>query len=110
MDPKPTLLISEARRSAETGRGEGIRRAAKLSLSDIAAAIGVTPGAVGHWEKGRRRPSGDAARRYIRLLGILEREIDESETRQPPSRCHPGESASRPEDASAPIAAKASPR
>lgn len=37
--------------------------------ADIAAVLGVTEGAVGHWAKGRYRPRNEMAVRLDRLLG-----------------------------------------
>lgn len=64
------LLRSEGRRVAGA-EGRRLRQAAKLSLRDVAEAIGVTHGAVSYWESGSRVPRGDVAERYAAFLRAL---------------------------------------
>lgn len=49
-----------------------LREQAGLSRADLAAAIGVTAGAVWLWEKGKRQPSGPLLAKYVEALGLLE--------------------------------------
>jgi DNA-binding XRE family transcriptional regulator len=49
-----------------------LRERAGLSRADLAAAIGVTPGAVWLWEKGKRQPSGSLLAKYVEALSLLE--------------------------------------
>ena len=48
-----------------------IREAAGLSRLELAEAIGVTPGAVGLWELGKRMPSGVYLDRYVEAIRTL---------------------------------------
>jgi len=48
-----------------------IRRAAGLSLADVASSIGVSSQTVWLWETGRRRPSNRHVERYAELLFAL---------------------------------------
>lgn len=65
------LLIIEARDAALTGRARRLREAAGLAQTEVARHIGVTPSCVSRWESGRRRPAGDAAVEWARLLHEL---------------------------------------
>jgi DNA-binding transcriptional regulator YiaG len=69
----PTLeaLSNRARASLalpDPASRRAIRRAAGVSLSELAAVVGVTKGAVQHWERGRRRPTGEHLERYVAAL------------------------------------------
>lgn len=46
-----------------------VREARGFSQLEFAMAIGVTPGAVSHWETGRRKPGIDDLARMSELLG-----------------------------------------
>ncbi len=48
-----------------------LRERVGLSRADLAAAIGVTAGAVWLWEKGKRQPSGPLLAKYVEALGLL---------------------------------------
>jgi DNA-binding transcriptional regulator YiaG len=65
------LLLALARQWAKDGTARRIREAARLAQSDIAAVVGVTGGAVSHWEAGDRVPRGAAGLQYARLLEAL---------------------------------------
>jgi transcriptional regulator with XRE-family HTH domain len=69
---KQVLELAEARRLARSGDARRIRQASGLSLSEVGAAVGVTPAAVSKWECGQRRPFGRPAIAYARLLRELE--------------------------------------
>lgn len=64
-------LLVEAREAASTGSGADIRELAGLTQSELARAVRVTPSTVNRWESGGRRPTGDAALRYGRVLRRL---------------------------------------
>lgn len=49
-----------------------LRKAAGLTLQEVADAIGVTRGAVWHWEQGTRAPSGSHLSLYLDALGVFE--------------------------------------
>lgn len=66
------VLLARVRRLAESGRAAEIRAAARLSLYDIADAIGSNASTVQRWESGERRPHGEQALRYAALLDALE--------------------------------------
>lgn len=51
-----------------------IRTKAGISLAAAAAEIGVSRGAVWHWEQGRQEPRGDNLIRYVKVLQMLRRE------------------------------------
>ena len=65
--------LIKVRAAARSGAAKDARLAAGLSLTEVAAAVGVTPAAVFRWEKGDRVPRGEAALRYARLLNRLGR-------------------------------------
>ena len=48
-----------------------IRRAAGLSLEQVASAVGVSRQAVAHWEAGTRRPRASHLALYLDLLEQL---------------------------------------
>jgi transcriptional regulator with XRE-family HTH domain len=66
------LTLVRVRDLAASGRARAIRLAAGLSLYDIAGAIGSTASSVQRWESGNRRPYGEPALRWCRLLDALE--------------------------------------
>ncbi len=49
-----------------------IRRAARVTRAELAAALGVSPMSVYRWETGGARPRGDNAARYAELLEQLD--------------------------------------
>ena len=60
--------LADARRVAFSGAGRQIRRSAGLSLSELAAVIGVHKSTLSRWERGLDRPRTDAAIRYEEAL------------------------------------------
>jgi len=71
--PNPELAdLLRARRCAADGSGRLLREAAHLSLRDVARAADINLSTLHRWETGERRPHGDAAIRYGRLLADLE--------------------------------------
>lgn len=71
MNRNEIVLLSEVREASRTGDAAAIRTRAALSQRDIARAIAVSPASVNRWEAGTRKPTGDAALRYGRLLRVL---------------------------------------
>lgn len=66
-----------ARVRALAGNGEARRlrvEIGRLSLSEVAAVVGVSPVSVWRWEHGVKRPHGRPALRYLRLLESLAQE------------------------------------
>lgn len=60
--------IASARALLASGEGRARRLAARISLSEIAAALGVRPETVWRWESGRRRPAAENALAYALLI------------------------------------------
>ncbi len=46
-----------------------LREKRGLSQIEFATALGVTPGAVSHWENGRRKPGIDDLAKMAQILG-----------------------------------------
>lgn len=57
----------------EEGDARRARRGAGFTKDDVAKALGVTPGALEHWEIGRRRPALGTAIQLGRMLLEFER-------------------------------------
>ncbi|WP_083442309.1 helix-turn-helix domain-containing protein [Nitriliruptor alkaliphilus] len=76
MDQEALLVTAEARRLATSGDGARIRQAARLSVAEVAAAVGVDRVTVARWETGERRPTGEPALRYAALIGALARQAE----------------------------------
>jgi DNA-binding transcriptional regulator YiaG len=79
MTTDDAVAVAKLRRALRTGEAADIRKSADLSQAEVASVIGRTPACVCNWELGRRRPGGQAALRYGRLLEAL------SETRRMPA-------------------------
>lgn len=60
--------LSRVRRLAVTGAARALRENAGLSLSEVALDSGVHKTTISRWERGLRRPRGEAAARYLRVL------------------------------------------
>jgi DNA-binding transcriptional regulator YiaG len=71
MAPRDAVRLSRIRRLAESGAARAIRESAGLSLTEAAEGAGVHRITVHRWERGSRRPRGDAALRYLDLLEQL---------------------------------------
>ena len=52
-----------------------LRRAAGLTLADLAQAVNVSAVSVHRWERGTRTPALRHVARYAGLLGVLAREV-----------------------------------
>lgn len=64
--------IARARELLRSGRAQEIRENAGLSRAEIAADLGVDQSAIWRWERGKRAPRGNVAKRYAQLLHQLE--------------------------------------
>lgn len=73
MTAEQLVLLGIAARRAEDGSGRRIREAAKLPMRLVAQNIGVKEATISRWEKGQRRPRGEAAVRWAQLLDHLDR-------------------------------------
>ena len=69
--------IARARHLCETGRARDLRVAAGVSLSEMAADVGVTDATIAGWERVPPRflPRGQNAVRYARILDHLAAEM-----------------------------------
>lgn len=76
MEAQDVLRLSAARTYAESGVGRAIRKAAKVSMSEVASAVGVSEPTVWRWEEGRTRPRGAPAVRWAALLADLQKLTD----------------------------------
>ena len=63
--------LAAVRRVASDGSARRIRRAAGLSLAEVANELGVTIGTVSKWETGARSPRRAAALKYAEVLRQL---------------------------------------
>jgi DNA-binding transcriptional regulator YiaG len=68
--------LAEARALVASGEARRIREAARLSLVNVAGAVGADPSAIGRWERGERTPRGPAALKYAQLLTRLQTELE----------------------------------
>ena len=72
--------IARAREALASGEAREARKTARVTVTEVAAELGVTPQAVSQWETGRRVPDAAHALAYARLLETLTR------LRSPPAR------------------------
>jgi DNA-binding transcriptional regulator YiaG len=63
--------LAEAWRLASSGEGRTMRLVARLSVRQVAEAIGVGGPTLARWEMGERRPTGAPALAWVRLLRQL---------------------------------------
>lgn len=73
MNSRDLERVAAVRALALNGEARTRREAAQLSLSEVASNCGVDTSTVWRWETGQRRPRGEAALRYWRLLDLLDR-------------------------------------
>ncbi|WP_414720617.1 helix-turn-helix domain-containing protein [Streptomyces sp.] len=72
------LRLVQLRAAISTGETRELRVAARLSISELAAACGVDQSTLWRWEQGKRLPRGDRALRYADLVDSLRKRIRES--------------------------------
>lgn len=72
MSKSDLLLLAKGRRWCADGTARQLRERHRLSLVEVAAVAGTTDATVSRWESGLRRPRGNAALRYVKLLESLE--------------------------------------
>jgi transcriptional regulator with XRE-family HTH domain len=63
--------VARVRELIRSGKARRIRLDARLSLTEVAAALGVSGAAVARWESLERLPRRDVALRYMDLLDQL---------------------------------------
>lgn len=71
MTTQELLRVSAARAHAVNGTGRAIRKAAGVTMAEVAAVVGVSEPTVWRWEEGRHRPRGAAAARWADVLAEL---------------------------------------
>ncbi|MEU1497031.1 helix-turn-helix transcriptional regulator [Streptomyces sp. NPDC005732] len=70
------LRLADVRAALSTGEAQRLREAADLSISEIARACGVDQSTVWRWERGTRRPRGEAALLYGQLIEDLRKRTE----------------------------------
>ncbi|MDP8931597.1 MAG: helix-turn-helix domain-containing protein [Actinomycetota bacterium] len=78
MTQTKALRLARVRAVVVSGEAQRLRKAARLSISEIAAACGVDQSTVWRWERGRRVPRGERALKYGELIDSLRKQIQES--------------------------------
>lgn len=76
MTDTQVLRLAEVRAAVASGEAELLRTAARLSIGEVARACGVDQSTVWRWERGLRKPRGDAALLYGRLISELRKRTD----------------------------------
>jgi DNA-binding XRE family transcriptional regulator len=78
-DPATAAIsfLASTRELARSGRAAELRRAAGVSLRDVARAVGVDDSTIWRWETGQSRPRADAALRYGQVLHELARRLEQ---------------------------------
>ena len=66
-----TSDLAKVRRLTGSGVARVIRESAGVSLTEVAQGAEVDRSTVWRWERGQRRPTGEAAIRYLRVLEEL---------------------------------------
>lgn len=72
MNPQNALTIARVRRMLVDGSARQHREQARITQTEVAAALGVTPATVSRWESGERTPTTRLALAYAGLLELLE--------------------------------------
>lgn len=67
--------LQHIRRLTASGEARSIRRLARLSQAEVGRSIGADTSTISRWESGQRRPRGECAIRYLRLLLRLSRDV-----------------------------------
>jgi transcriptional regulator with XRE-family HTH domain len=66
------IELRRARELGPSGRGRRAREMARLSLSEVAVAIGVDAATLCRWERGLVRPRRAAALRWLSVVDDLQ--------------------------------------
>lgn len=67
--------LARVRLQCRSGAAKAIRVASGTSIPDVRRATGASLSAIWRWENGERRPTGEMALRYGRLLESLRKEV-----------------------------------
>jgi DNA-binding transcriptional regulator YiaG len=70
------LRLADVRAALSNGEAQRLREAADLSISEIAHACGVDQSTVWRWERGLRKPRGEAALLYGQLIEDLRKRTE----------------------------------
>ncbi|MDJ1131763.1 helix-turn-helix domain-containing protein [Streptomyces iconiensis] len=70
MSPDDLRRISAIRMAAASGEARDKRRELRLTLKEVAAAVGASPSSLHRWEHGQTTPRGALAVRWAKVLGI----------------------------------------
>ncbi|MFK4797825.1 helix-turn-helix domain-containing protein [Streptomyces sp. MPA0124] len=77
------LRLVQLRAAISTGETRQLRVAARLSISEMAAACGVDQSTLWRWEQGKRLPRGEHAIAYADVLDTLRNQVaHETEDRE----------------------------
>ena len=60
--------LARIRALVESGAAKSIRVSADVTTGEVARDAELDPSTIWRYENGHRRPRGDAARRYLRVL------------------------------------------
>jgi transcriptional regulator with XRE-family HTH domain len=71
MDQDQTLALVKVRRLVTSGAAKSVRKAAGLSLPEVAEAVGSNPSTIHRWENNERSPHGEPAIRYGEFMQRL---------------------------------------
>ena len=71
MAQAPILRLAMIRDAVASGEATRLRVAARLSIGEVARACGVDQSTVWRWERGTRKPRGEAALAYGALIESL---------------------------------------
>lgn len=71
MNQAPILRLAGVRAAVSSGEARRLREIAQLSIGEVAKACGVDQSTVWRWERGTRKPRGDAALAYGELIESL---------------------------------------
>lgn len=69
------LRLVQLRAAISRGETRQLREAARLSISEMAAACGVDQSTLWRWEMGKRLPRGEHAIRYADVLDSLRGQV-----------------------------------
>ncbi|MEU9405077.1 helix-turn-helix transcriptional regulator [Streptomyces sp. NPDC048281] len=74
MTDTQVLRLAEVRAAVASGEAENLRVAAQLSIGEVARACGVDQSTVWRWERGTRKPRGEAALVYGQFINSLRKQ------------------------------------
>jgi len=76
------LRLADVRSALTSGEAERLRVAAQLSIGEVARACGVDQSTVWRWERGVRKPRGQAALIYGELIESLRQRSSSEDERE----------------------------